>query len=418
MILRNKKMIFSFENLGVISKGEIELGDLTILCGANNTGKTYVSYTLYGLLKNIYEFIDVPEHIMEDYLNSTPEYFEDKFYPNILSYLNIGVQKYKTILDSILGVDFGSFKYMPNINLKISYDEYKQYFFLKEYLDTFQRKYPDKRLKSYLFYSIVLINPFFICAERTGAVLFQQELNLAKSRLVDLFSKGEKVDYHGYALPVRDNIDFMNSLEAIKNQKSFLVEEYPEIIKAFDEIAGGNYQFNNGSLRFKPDATIELSMNGSSSSVRSLVILGYYLKHIAQRNDMLMIDEPELNLHPANQRKLTRLLARLVNVGIKVFMTTHSDYIVKEFNTLIMLSNKEIDGNKWGYSAEETLMADKVRVYTLQHEVIEENQKPVCTVKPADISPTLGIEVSTFDQTINEMNAIQDEIYYNLREKA
>ena len=79
--------------------------------------------------------------------------------------------------------------------------------------------------------------------------------------------------------------------------------------------------------------------------------------------------------------------------------------------------DKEIDGNKWGYSAEETLMADKVRVYTLQHEVTEENQKPVCIVKPADISPTLGIEVSTFDQTINEMNAIQDEIYYNLRDK-
>lgn len=50
-----------------------------------------------------------------------------------------------------------------------------------------------------------------------------------------------------------------------------------------------------------------------------------------------MVDEPELNLHPENQRKVARLLAALVNFGIKVFITTHSDYILKELNTLIML---------------------------------------------------------------------------------
>ena len=51
-----------------------------------------------------------------------------------------------------------------------------------------------------------------------------------------------------------------------------------------------------------------------------------------------MVDEPELNLHPENQRRMARLFARLVNVGVKVFVTTHSDYIVKELNTLILLN--------------------------------------------------------------------------------
>ena len=52
-----------------------------------------------------------------------------------------------------------------------------------------------------------------------------------------------------------------------------------------------------------------------------------------------MVDEPELNLHPANQRRIARLFACLVNLGVKVFITTHSDYIVKELNTLIMLNH-------------------------------------------------------------------------------
>ena len=65
-----------------------------------------------------------------------------------------------------------------------------------------------------------------------------------------------------------------------------------------------------------------------------------------------MADEPELNLHPANQRRIARLFARLVNLGVKVFITTHSDYIVKELNTLIMLNHdkphlKRIAEEKW-----------------------------------------------------------------------
>jgi hypothetical protein len=80
-----------------------------------------------------------------------------------------------------------------------------------------------------------------------------------------------------------------------------------------------------------------------------------------------MVDEPELNLHPENQRRVARLFSRLVNIGIKVFITTHSDYIIKELNTLIMLNHnkprlKEIAASE-GYKTDELLSADKVKVY-------------------------------------------------------
>ena len=37
---------------------------------------------------------------------------------------------------------------------------------------------------------------------------------------------------------------------------------------------------------------------------------------------------------------MARLLAMLVNAGIYVAITTHSDYIIKEFNTLLMLHTR------------------------------------------------------------------------------
>lgn len=39
---------FRFRNLGPIEDAELELGDLTLLVGRNNTGKTYIAYTLYA----------------------------------------------------------------------------------------------------------------------------------------------------------------------------------------------------------------------------------------------------------------------------------------------------------------------------------------------------------------------------------
>jgi predicted ATPase len=45
-----------FENLGNIAKGNVEINNLTIFAGQNNTGKTYVAYTLYSLLDKDFEY--------------------------------------------------------------------------------------------------------------------------------------------------------------------------------------------------------------------------------------------------------------------------------------------------------------------------------------------------------------------------
>ncbi len=51
-------MRVKIENLGVIKQADFEVGDLTIICGDNNTGKTYVNYALYGFLDYWNYFLD------------------------------------------------------------------------------------------------------------------------------------------------------------------------------------------------------------------------------------------------------------------------------------------------------------------------------------------------------------------------
>ena len=45
-------MRFHFEKLGLIDQAEIELADLTLICGENTTGKTYAPYAIYGFLRS------------------------------------------------------------------------------------------------------------------------------------------------------------------------------------------------------------------------------------------------------------------------------------------------------------------------------------------------------------------------------
>ena len=46
-------MKFHIENLRQIKLADIELGDLTIVCGKNNLGKSYLAYAIYSFLSTI-----------------------------------------------------------------------------------------------------------------------------------------------------------------------------------------------------------------------------------------------------------------------------------------------------------------------------------------------------------------------------
>ena len=61
---------------------------------------------------------------------------------------------------------------------------------------------------------------------------------------------------------------------------------------------------------------------------------------------------------------------------IQVFITTHSDYIIKELNTLILLNKKNdkrltaIAGRE-GYNQGELLASDKLKVYIAKEDLVQ-----------------------------------------------
>ena len=286
---------------------------------------------------------------------------------------------------------------------------------------------------SNVIFSTSFPTPFIASSERTGVAIFRKELNFARNRLLEEMGRADqKIDprkllskaYQSYPSPIEDNVDFIRQLEDITKRKSFIAKEYPEVLADFADIIGGEYTITqNDQLHYTPKGTrLKLTMVESSSAVRSLLDIGFYLHHIAQEGDLIMVDEPELNLHPENQRRIARLFARLVNLGVKVFITTHSDYIVKELNTLIMLNDdkphlKRISAEN-GYDRDTELIdVAQVKVYTATKALIplEEGQKKRRrghTLVEAEIDPKFGIKADSFNNTINKMNDIQEDIIW------
>ena len=131
-----------------------------------------------------------------------------------------------------------------------------------------------------------------------------------------------------------------------------------------EEIIDGTLEVDKNGTLYLKQGRLKLEMNQASSSVRAMVDLYFYVQFQAhKKNKFLMIDEPEMNLHPKNQRAMARFLASLVNQGIKVMVSTHSDYLVRELNHLTALHKfKDQDSVKTYLASEDNPYSEEVLI--------------------------------------------------------
>ena len=86
-----------------------------------------------------------------------------------------------------------------------------------------------------------------------------------------------------------------------------------------------------------------LPLARASSMVTEIAAVVLYLKHVVQSGDVLIIDEPESHLHPAMQVEFVRQLATIVKAGVRILITTHSEWILEELSNLVRLSGLETE---------------------------------------------------------------------------
>ena len=82
----------------------------------------------------------------------------------------------------------------------------------------------------------------------------------------------------------------------------------------------------------------DLPLMSTSSMVSELAPVVLYLRHIVNPGELMIIEEPEAHLHPAMQVELVQLLAAVVQEGIRVLITTHSEWVLEALANAVRLS--------------------------------------------------------------------------------
>jgi hypothetical protein len=157
----------------------------------------------------------------------------------------------------------------------------------------------------------------------------------------------KKLFRRSYPQPVSQVIE---ALYELNHNSSSSLDIYNANLIELAEIMGGDIILDRVegigpvqfSFRFKENKQeIDLPMYLASSSANQLTLLYLYFKYWArEKGNFLIIDEPEVNLHPENQIKLLDLLINFVNQSNnKVLIATHSPLLADAVNNYLYIDN-------------------------------------------------------------------------------
>jgi predicted ATP-dependent endonuclease of OLD family len=279
------------------------------------------------------------------------------------------------------------------------------------------------------YFKQIFPRPNIITSERTGISFFYEKLKPLRGTFQTSTTIDDKIVYQIlnkenyehiesalYQQAVLDNITLLGELINSSKSSYFADNKNLEITQFIEkEINRGSYEIlqpggalADKKLQFKLHGGNAIEINAASSSIKSLILLDLYLKKMAQPGDLLIIDEPELNLHPSNQRKIARLLAMLANNDIKVMFTTHSDYLMNEINNLIKLGELSSEAQNKILAKYKLTQSALINKENISANYIKRT-KNGCVLAQCEVIDGV-FEYKTFDDEISNLNNFVDEI--------
>lgn len=138
----------------------------------------------------------------------------------------------------------------------------------------------------------------------------------------------------------------------------------------------------------------ELPLLNASSMVSELAPVVLYLRHVVQPGNVLIIEEPESHLHPAMQVEFTRQLAALVRAGVRVIITTHSEWVLEELANIVRLSGLSKAERKGIAGGDVALRPEEVGAWLFQ----PKNRPRGSVVKEIPLDDDSGLFPSGFDE--------------------
>ncbi len=112
-------------------------------------------------------------------------------------------------------------------------------------------------------------------------------------------------------------------------KKMYVNEKLEKIYKKLNSIASGKITIKNLDVYYK-DSKMEINAKNLSTGLKTFAIIKMLLQNgTLEENGTIILDEPEIHLHPEWQLKFAELIVLLQKeFGMHILLTTHSPYFL------------------------------------------------------------------------------------------
>ena len=358
-------------NVGKIESASLKLDGITVIAGNNNTGKSTIGKVVFSLFNSL---VNIEEKVVRQKENLIFQFLRRKIEQDALSneeagyYTKISPPQLTYYARKLNEIESGEeYRELLSSFMRFLSDKNKQEDTIKEMVEEVEKikRLPIERLSksavsayyNQIFYSEInskyrVDEKAIIDATITGKKLKIEFLNNTCVNLeqqVNILNEAVYLD-NPFVLNCLNNGTYSrNEIEQVTIKKlckktdaiedivqySFIADKMQEVLNKINEVASGSILTDETQMYFYKEAGIDkININNLSAGLKSFIVIKTLLeKGALKEKDILVLDEPEIHLHPAWQLVYAEVIVLLQkSFDLTIVLTTHSAHFLDALN--------------------------------------------------------------------------------------
>ena len=356
-------MKLTINNIGKLKNAEVVIDGITVITGENDTGKSTVGKVLWSIFNGFYE---IDEKVYNEKVSELEKIIDEIIKENVYKNLSTDYNSFFEIFNSTgkkIAIEFlKENKNYSEDEIKIIINNYKKDLkienisnFVQEINETL--KISDKEIIKVIV-SRIMNKEFH---NQINAVFSKEKMNIGEISLkikdneIDLKIENNEIsDVQNYFLInketmyidnpfILDSYDFEDENHQThlatnvfsENENSVISEikvkkKLNNIYQKLNSVLSGEILENKNSKFVYRKNGEDIDLKNLSTGLKTFAIIKMLLQNgTLEENGTIILDEPEIHLHPEWQLKFAELIVLLQKeFGMHILLTTHSPYFL------------------------------------------------------------------------------------------